>query len=227
MPTPFTQRQPVPSPRYGPVLRPIRPQLSYPSHHPYTVLHQRTITRAQNLPRKGGLERQPSKFTLFALLRYRLHNRLLGTRQALHEAHSPLPHDLKKIPSHQHKGLFTDLKGQISDSTSLPTLLELVQLKASTSLNELITPPRHPTILSSPRPALANSDSWKTSMSRKVGSETSPLNVSTSRSTLALQNASVISRSTSSLSLTARMTTSSPSSLLHPRRRSLQDLPEI
>ena len=30
MPTPFTQRPPVPSPRYGPVIQPLRPQQSFP-----------------------------------------------------------------------------------------------------------------------------------------------------------------------------------------------------
>ena len=141
MPTPHTQRPPVPSPRYGPALPPLRPQQSFPQPPPTTDPRELTTTLARNPHLRGVHGQRHMKSTLSALRRCRLHNRLLATRQALHEDHSPNPPAEGQTLSCQHTAFHTGHKDLISDSTISQTLSELIQSRAHTCQNELATPP--------------------------------------------------------------------------------------
>ena len=57
MPTPHTQRPPVPSPRYDPALPPLRPQQSFPQPPPTTKPCQKT-TNGLLIPQLGGAHGQ-------------------------------------------------------------------------------------------------------------------------------------------------------------------------
>ena len=140
MPTPLTQRPPVPSPRYRPASPPLQPQQSFPPPPPTTKPHQLTITLALT-PHPGGVHRQQHmKFIPFAPHRYRLQNRLLLTQRALPEAHRPHALADELTISRQRRS-----QGPISDSTSLQTLSALKPSRVYTCerINYTSTPPQH------------------------------------------------------------------------------------
>ena len=106
MPTPHTQLPPVPSPRYGPALTPLRPQQSFPQPPPTTDPRQLTITLARTPHLRDVHGQQPMKSTRFNFCRYRLHNRLLDTQQDLPEVHSHHPPTEGQTPLCQHTAFY-------------------------------------------------------------------------------------------------------------------------
>ena len=89
MPTPLTQRPPVPSPRYGPTIPPLRPQPPFPQPPPYNQPTSTDNYRVLTPHLEDVHKPQNTKPTQFVPHQYRLHSRLPVTQRALHEAHSP------------------------------------------------------------------------------------------------------------------------------------------
>ena len=66
MPTPHTQRPLVPSPRYGPTIPPLRPQLPFPQPPPSIDQRQPATTRVLIPHLRGAQGQQHTKYIPFA-----------------------------------------------------------------------------------------------------------------------------------------------------------------
>ena len=173
MPASVTLRPHVPFPRYGPTISPLRPEPFFPQPPPTIDQRRRIIIRALTFHPEDFHKPQHMKSILCAHLRSRLRNRLLDTQQAPHEAHISHHLVIEEILLLPHKGSFTDLLDPIFVFISSQIFSALTQSKVSVSPSGSTTRPhRHNTVLS-PRPVPALLDNWKTSMSNKVGIETS------------------------------------------------------
>ena len=141
----FTMAQNSPKPqtvdtpnyaRVNPLPSPATSSSSSGELHLYTdsdtspPTRQLTITLART-PHPGNVHGQQSKkSTGFDLRRYRLHNRLLDTQQALPKAHSPRPLAEGQTPSPQHTAFHIGHKDLILASTSSQILSESIQSRA-------------------------------------------------------------------------------------------------
>ena len=118
-------------------------------------------------------ERLHMKHTQSALLRFRLHNRLLVTLQVLQEAHSPHPLVAEEIPLHLHKGVPIGHKDQTSVSTNSPIPSVLIPSNEFTCRSELPMPLLHLSTHSHPQQVPDLLDNWRTNTFKKDGKGTS------------------------------------------------------
>ena len=141
MPTPHTQRLPVPSPRYGPALPPLRPQQTFSQPPPYDQ-----PTSTDNYPCTDPSPRRRPRATAQEIYPVRSSPIHASQSPARHttsppEAHSPHPPADGLTLSRQHAAFHTGHEDPISDSTSLQTLLALISFRLYTCQRESIIPP--------------------------------------------------------------------------------------
>ena len=155
MPTPHTQRPPVPPPRYGRRYR-LSGQNRPSRNHPLPInQHRGTIILVPSPHPEYAHERLHMKYIQSAPLRYRLHNRLLITPQDLQDTHRPRPLVAEENPLHLHKRLSTGHKDQTSASTNSPIPSVLIPSKEFTCRSEVTIPPIHHNTHSNPHQVLA------------------------------------------------------------------------
>ena len=144
MPTPLTQRPPVPSPWYGPTIPPLRPQQPSPQPPPYD-----RPTSTDNYPFTDPSLRRLPLARVQEIYPVRSPPIQASQSPARHEAQSTHPLVQNEIPLRRHKASPTGHRDQISDSTSSRTLLGSTLSKEFMCRSVLITPLPHLNIPSS------------------------------------------------------------------------------
>ena len=144
MPTPHTQRPPVPSPRYGPALPHLRPQQSFFQPSPY---NQPTST--DNYPYTDPSLRRRPRATAHEIYPVRSSPIQASQSPARHTAsppRGPQPSSSRGRPNTfvPTLGIPHRLEGDpISDSRSLQTLSALIPSRVCTCQRETTIPPPH------------------------------------------------------------------------------------